>query len=153
MPWRKAGPQTAPLLAAGPFAFIRPSSRPPAQPPPPLAALVPAAAKPAHGMYDFYSWRVQLSTWWWFGLAGLIGGLTSVPGPPIMVWVSVHAKRLDFDAWRGSSAIMRTVMNVARLGVLLAHQRNRQELRHTSPLALSMVLGGAMGRSGITWAA
>ena len=65
------------------------------EPPPP----------PPVPMARFLTWRVQLSTFWWFGLSGVVGGLTSVQGPPIMMWVSIHAADLNFDAWRASNAV------------------------------------------------
>ena len=103
------------------------------EPPPP----------PPVPMARFFTWRVQLSTFWWFGLSGVVGGLTSVQGPPIMMWVSIHAADLNFDAWRGSNAVLRVAINVTRLFIFAV--RGRIHIDETYPLALSMVGGGCVG--------
>ena len=105
------------------------SSEPPSPPPVPMA--------------HFFTSRVQLSTFWWFGLSGIVGGLTSVQGPPIMMWVSIHAADLNFDAWRGSNAVLRVAINVTRLSIFAV--RGRVHIDETYPLALSMIGGGCVG--------
>ena len=103
------------------------------EPPPP----------PPAPMARFFTWRVQLSTFWWFGLSGVVGGLTSVQGPPIMMWVSIHAAELNFDAWRASNAVLRVGINVTRLSIFAL--RGRVHIDQTYPLALSMIGGGCVG--------
>lgn len=98
---------------------------------------------PPAPMAHFFTWRVQLSTFWWFGLSGVVGGLTSVQGPPIMMWVSIHAAELNFDAWRASNAVLRVGINITRLSIFAL--RGRVHIDETYPLALSMIGGGCVG--------
>ena len=94
-------------------------------------------------MARFFTWRVQLSTFWWFGLSGVVGGLTSVQGPPIMMWVSIYAAELNVDSWRGSNAVLRVLLNLTRLAIF--GFEGRVHLDATYPLALSMIGGGCVG--------
>ena len=63
---------------------------------------------------DLRNWRVQLSILFWFTVAGLMGGITSIGGPPVMIFVSIYQDEIDFRVWRGSSAVARLVINIAR---------------------------------------
>ena len=68
---------------------------------------------------DLHSNRVRLSLFFWCSFAGCMAGLTSVGGPPLMIFVSLHAKEIKMDTWRGSNAVGRLLLNVAR-GVVFA---------------------------------
>eukprot|EP01043_Picozoa_sp_COSAG02_P010796 COSAG02_NODE_388_length_23287_cov_109.067017_2_plen_211_part_00 len=47
--------------------------------------------------------RTILSIFFWFSVAGLMGGITSIGGPPMMLFVSIHADEIDLRTWRGSN--------------------------------------------------
>lgn len=102
-----------------------------------------APLPPPVPMARFYTWRVQLSTFVWFALSGVVGGLTSVGGPPIMMWVSIYAAELNVDSWRGSNAVLRVLLNLTRLAIF--GFEGRVHLDATYPLALSMTGGGCVG--------
>lgn len=59
---------------------------------------------------DLSSSRVVLSIIWWFGVAGLMGGITSIGGPPMMLFVSIHANEINLRTWRGSNGTWTTAV-------------------------------------------
>ena len=59
---------------------------------------------------DLTSSRVVLSILWWFGVAGLMGGITSIGGPPMMLFVSIHANEINLRTWRGSNGTWTTAV-------------------------------------------
>jgi uncharacterized membrane protein YfcA len=104
----------------------------------------PAADSPnPPPMRHFWTARIQFCTFVWFSAAGIMGGLTSVGGPPIMVWVSLFAHLLHFDSWRASNAATRLLLNLAR-GAVLACQ-GRVRLDRSYPSAITMILSGWLG--------
>lgn len=56
---------------------------------------------------DLTSPRTILSILFWFSIAGLMGGITSIGGPPMMLFVSIHADEIDLRTWRGSNGTHR----------------------------------------------
>lgn len=44
----------------------------------------------------------------------MMGGITSIGGPPMMIFVSIHADELDLAAWRGTNGVLRVLLNAAR---------------------------------------
>lgn len=108
-----------------------------------VPAMEAPALPPPRPMRNWRTARVQASTFFWFALAGAMGGLTSVGGPPIMMWVSIHAHELNHDSWRGSNAVLRLLLNLSRGAVLAAE--HRLSLATSYPLALVMLAGGWSG--------
>jgi hypothetical protein len=102
---------------------------------------------------DLRSNRVRLSLFFWCSFAGCMAGLTSVGGPPLMIFVSLHAKEIKMDTWRGSNAVGRLLLNVAR-GVVFARNGSFDGyLERTAaggqwPVGLAMIVGGWVGLLG-----
>lgn len=115
----------------------------PADRPPDAASVdAPPNGPPARGRgLDLHSTSMLSSIFFWFSFAGAMGGLTSISGPPMMLFVSIHAQQIDMPVWRGSNAVMRLVLNIARAAVF-AYKRVPPS---PWPVALSMVGGGWLG--------
>jgi len=55
-----------------------------------------------------------------FSASGLLGGLTGLAGPPLMIFVASHEHALNMKTWRSTSAILRLAMGSARLTYMLS---------------------------------
>jgi uncharacterized membrane protein YfcA len=60
-----------------------------------------------------FGWRIKLVVIMTGGASGLMGGLYSVAGPPLMVMVASY--NLDHMRWRGTSAVFRLFLALARV--------------------------------------
>merc|ERR1712194_797441 len=87
--------------------------------------------------------RTLLSVFVWFSFAGLMGGITSVSGPPMMLFVSIHANELNYTTWRSSNAVLRLMINVSR-GAVFAFN-GRFHVERSWQLYCIIVLGGWFG--------
>jgi hypothetical protein len=76
-------------------------------------------------------------------VAGLMGGLTTVAGPPLMLFVARHGHRLPFDQWRGAVTAMRLLTQLPRL--LAYGQEGRFPREVSVELTGVMVSGGLLG--------
>ena len=98
--------------------------------------------RPAPAGLDLTSPKVMCSICFWFSAAGLMGGITTVAGPPMMLFVSYHQHELDLLTWRASNAVLRLLLNLSRASVFIAD--GRLEF-HSRPLEMAMVGGGCAG--------
>jgi len=87
--------------------------------------------------------RTISSVLFWFGFAGLMGGITSVGGPPMMLFVSIHANELNLTTWRACNAVLRFVLNISRGVVFAVHDRFHFD-RNWPPYC-SIVVGALLG--------
>ena len=105
----------------------RDSAPPPPPPPPPPPSLPPSREEVSGERPCCCGGRVMairsigdvaiiLAT---FACAGIMGGLVGPAGPPMMLFVLVFQSRLDFDSFRGTSAVLRFWGSGARGLVLL----------------------------------
>ena len=95
------------------------------------------------GGLDLCRTRTLLSTLFWFSMAGALGGITSIGGPPMMLFVSIHADELDLHTWRGTNGWLRLLLNVSRGIVFLLE--DRFDFAQRWPLDVGMILGGWVG--------
>ena len=70
----------------------------------------PKEDRPVPPGLDLRKPRTILSILFWFSVAGLMGGITSIGGPPMMLFVSIHADEIDLRTWRGSNGTHSTVV-------------------------------------------
>jgi hypothetical protein len=70
---------------------------PPPPPPPPPSMVAPATPEPkARSKFklDVYEPAMLRSILFWFSLAGLMGGLVTMSGPAMMIFLSIHASHV-----------------------------------------------------------
>jgi uncharacterized membrane protein YfcA len=118
----------------------------PAAEPPPKTDLVPAQepdSETASSGIDVCNPRIAGSVMLWFGLAGLMGGVTSIGGPPMMIFVSLHQDEIQLPGWRGSNAVLRLLLNLSRGAVFVGKGLLRPSA--SWPLDAGMVAGGLLG--------
>jgi hypothetical protein len=72
-----------------------------------------------------------------------MGGVTSIGGPPMMLFVSIHADEIDLVTWRGSNAVLRLLLNLARAAVFI--RTGHFDLTKSWPLDVGMVCGAWLG--------
>ena len=103
----------------------------------------PKADRPKPAGLDLKNPRTLASICFWFSVAGTMGGITSIGGPPMMLFVSFHAADIDLSTWRGSNAVLRLALNLSRGAVFV--ETGRLQLAAHWPLDLGMVAGAWTG--------
>ena len=103
----------------------------------------PPRDRPPPAGLDLRRPRVLGSVVLWSGAAGLMGGVTSIAGPPLMMLFSIHEADIDLGAWRGASALVRLLLNLSRGAVFVA--AGRVHPARSWPLDASMVVAGWAG--------
>ena len=109
----------------------------------------PPRDRPPPAGLDLRRPRVLGSVVLWSSAAGLMGGVTSIPGPPMMMLFSIHQADIELDAWRGASALLRLLLNLSRGAVFVAV--GRVHPTQSWPLDVSMVVAGWAGLLAGNW--
>lgn len=103
----------------------------------------PPVDRPPPPGLDLHSLPMLRSICFWSLASGLMGGLTSITGPPMMIFMSLHQTEIHLPTWRGSTAVVRLLFNLSRGAVLAKSGMLRPE--RTWPLDAALVIGGWLG--------
>lgn len=94
---------------------------------------------------DLTNGRVLLTIVLTFSSSGLMQGLYSIAGPPMMVFVTYWEAKLEIHQWRANAVIYRILANVV---TIVALSNNGVQLNYFSGYIL-LVVAGFIGKGGL----